>query len=157
MKTLLGTRKYLFLLPLLLAATGLIIAYGQQASSKPKESSKTNEGWVDKGIVVHPTIKLSAKDEKDLTDKLKKFDKSLYKLEKLDNGKVTTSWGEMQLCDKLSAEMEDSKTKGMSVHQTNFVPTGGPAGAANQSLLKKDAKNLIKAVTPILNKYQSSE
>ena len=135
----------------------MIIAYGQQASSKPKESSNTNEGWIDKGIVVHPTIKLSAKEEKSLTDKLKKFDKSLYKLEKLDNGKVTATWGEMQLCDRLTAEMEDSKTKGMSVHQTNFVPTGGVAGAANQNVLKKDAKNLIKAITPILNKYQSSD
>jgi hypothetical protein len=149
MKTLLG-RKYLLVLPLLFVAGGLVISYGQQ------KSSATDEGWVDQGIVIHPTITLSSKDGKDLTDKLGKFDKSLYKLEKLDTGKAATTWGTMELCDKLQIEMESSKTKGMSVYQTNFVPTGGPAGAANASVLKKQAKELIKAITPILSKYQPS-
>jgi len=149
MKTLLGTRKYLLVLPILVVAGGLIISYGQQ---KP---STTDEGWVDQGIVIHSTIALSDKDVTDLIDKLGKFDKSLYKLEKLKNGAVEKTWGAMELCDKLEAEMTNSKPKGLSVFQTNFTPAGtGPAGGANASVSKRQAKDLIKAITPILSKYQ---
>ncbi len=68
-------------------------------------------------IVVHPGTKLSKADAKALDDVLKKFDKSLYKIQVYKDGQVTQTMGtlsDMQIDQKASADLADAKSKGQS-------------------------------------------
>jgi hypothetical protein len=145
MKPLLGRLKYLLVLPILLAS-GLIISHAQEQTS-------TKSGHVELSIKIHPTIKLSPNDEKELNEKLAKFDKSLYRLVVLTNGRVDgqRSTGSLEISKELKAEMETAQKKGLSDFGPQFVPCQGVAFRAQKA---GEARELIEAITPILSKYQ---
>lgn len=146
MKTLLRTRNYVLLIPILLAC-GLVISYAQ------KQASSEKTGRVELSLKIHPTINLSPKDEKELTEKLAKFDKSFYRLEALTDGRVDTkrSMGTLEVSKELKAEMAAAQKQGRSVFGPEFVPCQGVAFRGPKA---DEARELIEAIAPILSKYQ---
>jgi hypothetical protein len=101
-------------------------------------------------IEIHPGTMISHSDQKALNEVLKKYDTSLYKIETLKNGKVT-SQGKLEdkyIDTRLAAEVKQAKVAGMSVNMQQAVDhrTDAPAEEA-------DAKALIEALKPILQKY----
>src|SRR5437868_11772533 len=75
-------------------------------------------------IVVHPGTKLSKDDAKALNEVLKKYDKSLYKIEVYNDGKVTKTLGslsDMQIDQKVSAELADAMKNGESERAVQVI------------------------------------
>ena len=150
MKTLLRTHSYLALIPILLAC-GLIVAYAQKHSNATEQTSK-EKGHVELSIKIHPTIKLSPDDERELRKQLARFDTTLYRLVVLTDGREDRekSIGDLQISDELKKEMGSAQKRGASAFAPEFVPCQGVAFARN----KDQAGELIEAITPILKKYQ---
>jgi hypothetical protein len=110
-------------------------------------------------IEIHPGTKLSTDDQKALSDVLKKFDKSLYKMEEYKNGKVTKTDGklnDMHIDKALVSELASAKAHGLTVNTTQIVNTfktwqqPPPAGMA---LTPAKEKELVRQVAPIVEKY----
>jgi hypothetical protein len=92
-------------------------------------------------IVVHPGTKLSRADAQALNDVLKKYDKSLYKIQIYKNGKVTKTLGtlnDMYIDQKAVADLAQAKASGQSERAIQLIAppakmapvnpqTGGPA------------------------------
>ena len=85
-------------------------------------------------ILIHPGTKLSTEDVKALNDVLKKYDKSLYKIEVYEKGKATKTVGslsDMQIDQKTVAELADAKTKGQSERAIQLIaPSASSQGAS---------------------------
>jgi hypothetical protein len=157
MKTLLRTRGYLLLIPLLLVC-GLVISYGQ------KQAGGKKMGRVEKcpklGAKVHPPVNLTPDDEKELKEKLAKFDGSLYRLEALKAGKVDQerSVGTLKLSKALRADMAIAQKQGFDVFGPEFVPCSMVAAAPLFTKEKQEeAKKMMDAISPILSKYEVSQ
>jgi len=103
---------------------------------------------------LHPAVNLTPEDEKALTEQLAKFDKSLYRIVALKNGKVdeTRSMGTMEVSQALKSEMANAQARGLSAFGPEFVPCQMVAVAP--SARADEQKRLIEAVAPILLKYQ---
>lgn len=154
MKTLLRTRSYLLLIPLVLAC-GLIMAHAK------KQVAGNKTGMVEKcpklGAKIHPTVNLTAEDEKDLKDKLAKFDASLYRLEALKGGKVDEkrSVGTLKVSKELRIQMVTAKERGFDVFGPEFVPCSMVAAPPLFTKEKtEEAERMMKAIDPILEKYE---
>jgi|ERR1700736_732415 hypothetical protein len=167
MKTLLGTGKYLLLVSILWAFA-LIVSYAQKQASAEKAgrvelvspSAHLAAGGADAYpyIKIHPAVKLSPEDEKELTEKLAKFDTSLYRVVALSAGKVDEkrSIGNLKLSKGMETEMADAQAKGLSIFGPEFIPNGMQAAPAAAFRGRSDEiKNLMDAITPILSKYQA--
>lgn len=153
MKTLLRARNYLLLIPVLLAC-GLLTSCDKQASTEAPVTSDRLAGRVVMHPILHPAVKLSPEDEKALTEQLAKFDKSLYRIVALTNGKIdeTRSMGTMEISSALKAEMANAQSRGLSAFGPEFAPCQMVAAAP--SARADEERRLIEAVTPILLKYQ---
>jgi hypothetical protein len=139
---------------LLGVGTALIFAVPAFAQQKDAQVTIT-----DTRIEIHPGTKISESDQKALNEVLKKYDKLLYKIETLKDGKVT---GQVQgkLEDKyidatLAAEVKQAKAAGSSDtteqtadHKNATFPVTA-AAVQNESQVKE----LIQALKPILEKY----
>lgn len=154
MKTLLRTHSYLVLIPLVLAF-GVIIAYAK------KQVAGNKTGMVEKcpklGAKIHPTVNFTEEDEKDLKDKLAKFDASLYRLEALKGGKVDEkrSIGTLKVSKELRIQMVTAKERGFDVYGPEFVPCSMVAAAPLFTKEKtEEAERMMKAIDPILEKYE---
>jgi hypothetical protein len=167
MKTLPGIRNYL-LLTSILWAFGLIVSHAQ------KQASSDNGGRVELSnqsahlaggeaesypyIKIHPPVKLSPADEKDLTEKLKNFDQNFYKLVVLTDGRVDKerSIGTLKLSKEMDAELANAQAKGLSVFAPEFIPCGMQAAPAAVFRERSgEMKQLMNTVGPILSKYQT--
>jgi hypothetical protein len=131
----------------------LIAAYpqGKRATAKPK---------VDLEVKVHPTISLSTDDETALKNALARYDKSLYRFEALESGKVNEerSVGTLLVDKELKAEIDQAKSEGASVFTGMSTPCGSTA--TSRMFTQEDAdqaKALTDAILPILSKYQVSK
>ena len=105
---------------------------------------------MDTRIEIHPGTTITESDQKALNEVLKKYDTSLYKIETLTDGKVTSQG---KLKDKyidttLAAEVKQAKAAGTTVNMQQTVDhkTDAPVDEAK-------AKELISALKPILEKY----
>ncbi len=98
-------------------------------------------------IEIHPGLKLLPSDEKALNDVLKKYDKTLYKIESYENGAVVKTKGELSdvtIDKKLASEVAHAKkTRALTIETVQTV--NGRSYTAGEQLLK-DLK-------PILEKY----
>ena len=145
MKPLLGKHKYSLIVGIL--GCGLIISYAQQ--QKPTGKTGKVEITAD-SIVIHSPVKLSEKDEQKLAQALATSDKSLYKLQTFENGRVKTE-GNLKINTVLEQEMANAKANHASGFCVNFIP-GSPAYVAVTRQL--EAKRLHEKIKPILEKYQ---
>jgi len=143
MKTLLGTHRYWLLIVGILGC-GLIISFAQQPTKAGKVEISADS------IVIHATVNLTKSDEQELNKRLAKFDKSLYKLDKLDNGQVKTQ-GNLKVTTVLEQEMANAKANHASGFCVNFSPGSAAYVAVTRQL---EAKRLLEEVKPILQKYQ---
>lgn len=150
MKSLLGTHKYLLLI-LGVLVYALIISCVQQ----PTATGTTGKVAIySGGIVIHPAVKLSQTDERALATALQKFDKSLYKLETLENGEVKKRQGSLsdeKISKALKSEMADAKMRRLSGVDVTFVP--GMVATMHQPATG-ESKELIEKVKVILQNYQ---
>jgi len=157
MKTLPGTHKYLLLI-LGVLGYSLVISYAQQPTPTQPTPTPT-EGKVTiypDGIIIHPGVKLSPSDEQALTEALSKFDKALYKIQTLENGKVNESKSQGTLSDEkissaLKSEMADARAKHLNGLEVTFIPT---FVATKHEAATAESKELIEKIKPILQNYQ---
>lgn len=141
---------------IVLLGLGTALIFAVPAFAQQKDAQVT---ITDTRIEIHPGTKISESDQKALSEVLKKYDKALYKIETLTDGKVT---GHVQgkLADQyidaaLAAEVKQAKTAGVSDtteqavdHKTTTFPI---TAAAVQN--EAQVKELIEALKPILEKY----
>lgn len=139
---------------LLGVGTALILAIPVFAQQKDGQVRIT-----DTRIDIRPGAKISESDQKALNEVLKKYGESVYKIETLKDGKVT---GQPQgkLEDKhidatLAAEVKQAKAAGASVQTEQIVDIHikGQAKPPPGGFQLQDAKELINALKPILEKY----
>jgi len=139
---------------LLGVGSALILAVPAFAQQKGKQVTIT-----DSRIEIRPGTKISESDQKALNEVLKKYDKSLYKIETLKDGKVTGAQGKLE--DKhvdvtLAAEVKQGKAAGASVQTEQVVdhPTREPTVKTVKIAVEETkSKELIQALKPILEKY----
>jgi hypothetical protein len=120
MKNRLGTR----LLVILTSLTTIIFAAAGFAEEKAGKVEIK-----DKFILVHPGTKLSKADAKALNDVLKKYNKSLSKIETYKDGKVTRTQGtlsDMYLDQTTVAELAQAKSSGQSERAIQLIAPAGP-------------------------------
>jgi hypothetical protein len=160
MKTLFRTHKYVLMGLLGLA---VMFVFGQEpAVAARKAKSKKKVEITNDTIVIHPTVKLSPADEKAMDDILKKNSKTLYRIDTVENGKVTTngSLNGSSLTAAVKAEMP-TEGKGGKSHKTAQVICPAPCHTdqhpfstifkATDSVARQ---RLIQELKPILQKYQ---
>jgi hypothetical protein len=120
MKNRAGTGVVLIVLASLTALTAIGFAQGKSGKVEIKDDF----------IVVHPGTKLSKADAKALNDVLRKYDKSLYKIEVYKDGKVTRTLGtmsDMQIDQKTVADLAQAKSSGQSERAIQLIaPAAGP-------------------------------
>jgi hypothetical protein len=120
MKNRLGTR----LLVILTSVTTIIFAAAGFAEEKAGKVEIK-----DKFILVHPGTKLSKADAKALNDVLKKYNKSLSKIETYKDGNVTRTQGtlsDMYLDQTTVAELAQAKSSGQSERAIQLIAPAGP-------------------------------
>jgi hypothetical protein len=144
MKTLLRKGKYFVAV---LAILGCAVTFSW---AKSKAAGGTAGKVVIKKtrIELHPCVPVSDEDDKAMDKVLKKYSKSLYKVETLDDGRVTKTRGDAKITDAKRAEMKMSKPKGCTILDIVLV---NPDALAPISA--NDYK-LIEELTPILAKYR---
>lgn len=148
MKTLLRTNKYIVAM---LGIVGCVVilscAQHQQGSGSAGKVVITKTG-----IIIHPTIKLSAMDEQAMNNVLKKYKKSLYRIETLNKGKMVRTEGKANIVAALKPEIARAQSQGADDETGNSVCPASPGCGTNQ-FTSKDLK-LIEDLKAILQKYQ---
>jgi hypothetical protein len=163
MKTLFGRDKYVVICSGIVGFV-LVFAFGQQSAlAARKAKSKRKVEIRHDMIVMHPTVKLSPADEKAMDDVLKKHAKQLYKIDTVENGKVTTngSLKETTLTAAVKAEAP-TQARGGKSHRTAQVICPAPCNQQNippfstifKSTSLAERQKLIQELKPILEKYQ---
>jgi hypothetical protein len=140
---------------LLGVGSALILAVPAFAQQKGEQVTITESR-----VEIRPGTKISESDQKALNEVLKKYDKSLYKIETLKDGKVTGQ-AQGKLEDKhidvtLAAEVKQAKAAGASVQMEQVVdhPTSQPTVKTVKIAVEETkSKELIQALKPILEKY----
>jgi hypothetical protein len=162
MKTLFRTHKHVLLVGVV--GSAVLIAFPQQpAMAAGKAKGKKKVEITQDMIVLHPAVKLSPADEKAMDDVLKKHAKTLYKVDTVENGKVTTngSLKETSLTAAVKAEAPREAQGGKS-HKTAQVICPPPCNPQNvppfATVFKPTnaaaRERLIGELKPILRKYQ---
>ena len=160
MKTLFRTHKYLVAG---VAGLAVIVGFGQEpAMAARKAKSKKKVEITNNTIVIHPTVKMSPTDAKAMDAVLEKNSKTLYKVDTIENGKVTTkgSLKDANLTVAAKAEAPKEARGGSNKsHQVICPASCSPQDVAPFSTIFKgtgpDAKRkLIDDLKPILEKYQ---
>jgi hypothetical protein len=157
MKILFRTNRYLVALGVVACA---VILYGAQYSAVGARTGKIQ--IMPTGVVIHPTVELSAADELAIDNVLQEHDKSLYKIETVENGQIIKVQGELKdahMTAALKAEMTAGTRRkhGKSIqaiceapcHQTQLPPIW-----SNTEANSAERQQLIKELTPILKNYQ---
>jgi hypothetical protein len=160
MKTLFTTHKYL-----VAGVVGLavIVGFGQEpAMAARKAKSKKKVEITNDTIVIHPAVKMSPADAKAMDAVLQKNSKTLYKVDTVENGKVSTqgSLKDANLTAAAKAEAPKEARGGSNKsHQVICPATCNPQQVAPFATVFKPTglearRNLIGELKPILEKYQ---
>src|SRR5205809_215332 len=105
-------------------------------------------------FIIHPGTKLSKTDERALNDVLKKYDKKLYRIERIEHGKLTKSIGEFKIDGQLQSEL--ARARAMDSTDSPVTFNSGSYDKASENLTFteiENAKKLLREVKPILEKY----
>jgi len=144
MRTLIRTGKNVML------AAGIVYLVVIFSCAQPEKSTGKKVEISENLILIHPTVKLSASDEKKFNDVLNKYAKNLYMVEKIQNKEVKT-FGHLEdvhISEAFKAEVAAAKAQGLSGIdiQLNCRPPCHMAQVEEQ-------KNLVKEIEPILKNY----
>jgi hypothetical protein len=119
-------------LPRILKYVGLIIGvssiFTALAFATRKSAKITFED--DTGITIHPFTQISERDEKAMNDVLKKYDKSLYKIQTYKEGKLQKTKGRLEdvyIARATIAELTEQKGTGGSARVLQVANISGPS------------------------------
>jgi hypothetical protein len=108
-------------------------------------------------FIIHPGTKLRETDEQALYDVLKKYDKKLYRIEKIEHGKVTKSIGEFRIDGKVQSELARVGATDCNVStDSNDMCDIGSWDRKSEELTFteiENAKKLLAEIHPVLEKY----
>ena len=165
MKTLFRTNKHRLIF-LGVVGSAVLIAFPQQsamARHTGKGKHKTKVEITNETIVMHPAVKLSPADAKAVDDILQKNSKTLYKVDTVENGRVTKSQGVLPEASLTAAAKADASNRapghGDKTHQViceapcknQQVPPFSTIFKSTDSAAKQ---RLIQELKPILEKYK---
>ena len=166
MKTLFRTDKHILIF-LGIVGSAVLLAFPQQsamAAGKGKSKSNKKVEITKDTIVIHPAVKLSPADSKAMDDILKKHSKTLYKVDTVQNGKVTQTQGVLSdaaLTAEAKAEAPKATQPGKAnrTHQVICPPPCHEENIAPFSTVFKATdsvtrENLVQELKPVLEKYQ---
>jgi hypothetical protein len=141
-------RTYTYAVALILMASCLAVFAG----APPDKSQKKRKVEIgERGVVVHPTIKLSPGDGETLDAVLAKYNEKLYRVATLEKGKETKLQGTASLDDSLKAEYADAQRRGLSV-RTHHAVCPNAIGCTSHKLAP-DEKRFLKELGEVLAKY----
>jgi hypothetical protein len=149
MKTLLRKNKFV-VVGLGVLSSVLILSCANQMN----RSAKAKAGKVEIGndrIVLHPGVTLTPVDEKKLQAVLKKYNKNLYHVVKLENGQVKQRLGTNQLDPALQAEVASAQKNGDSGEGPG---TACPYSGCDNHNISAKGKQMLAELKPILEHYQ---
>jgi hypothetical protein len=133
---------------------GIVYSVVIFSCAQPEKSTGKKVEISETLIVIHPTVKLSSSDEKKLNDVLNKYDKRLYKVEKVQNKEVKTSGHlkDMHISEAFKAEVAAAKAQGVSGIDIQLICR--PPCHVTQNLIPVEKKkDLVKELEPILENY----
>jgi hypothetical protein len=108
-------------------------------------------------FIINPGTKLQETDEQALYDVLKKYDKKLYLIEKIEHGKVIKSIGEFRIDRKVQSELASvGATIRTDSTDSTYVSDVGSCDSRSEELTfteMENAKKLLTEIHPILDKY----
>jgi hypothetical protein len=105
-------------------------------------------------FIIHPGTKLRETDERALNDMLKKYDKKLYRIEKIEHGKVTKSIGEFRIDGQLQSELARLGPMDCTVSTDTCILASYDKRSEELTFTEiENAKKLLAEVHPILEKY----
>lgn len=138
-------------------AVGLVIGIAMVACAQQRKMGEGG-GKVEikqGGIVIHPTVKLSDADAKAMDNVLAKYDAALYKIETVEDGKVTKTQGKLEdavITQAAKAEVAMPQP-GMS-HKRVQVTCPLPCKDIQRPPTLAAREELLKGLEPILSRYQ---
>jgi hypothetical protein len=150
MKTLSKAFRYVLFA---LAAVVFVVACATYAKSKGGVMMQKN------GILILPEAKISKSDCDQLNAILKKFDKSLYRLETYRQGKLKNTEGALSdLCidHAFVSKFASAKDIGLSDCTAQIGTCWGPDLLSKCPIKKKGAAELLERVGPLLQKYSKN-
>ena len=166
MKTLFRTDKHVLIL-LGVVGSAVLIAFPQQsamAGRTGKGKHKPKVEITNETIVMHPAVKLSPADAKAVDDVLQKNSKTLYKIDTVENGKVTKTAGVLPEASLTAAAKSDAAAapragRGDKTHQVICeAPCHNQQVAPFSTIFKSTdtvaRQRLINELKPILEKYK---
>jgi len=134
---------------------------GQNTATAPNTSAVTpalGGVTITKDLfIIDPGTKLRETDEEALYAVLKKYDKKLYRIEKLDHGKVIKSIGEFRIDGKVKSELASVGATGCtdSTDSTDTCDVGSNDRKSEELTFTEleNSKKLLAEIHPILEKY----
>lgn len=151
MKTLFGTNKYV-LIALGVMGFVVLIACAQNGMARNHKGKVEITKDV---IVLHPAVQLAAADEKAMNDVLKRYNKNLYKIDTVENGKVTKTEGSLKMTSMTAAVKAEGATAPVGVtHKSHQTICPAPCNEQRVPNLANQKQKLIQELQPILAKYQ---
>lgn len=138
----------------LAGSTALVLAV--PAFAEEKGGKVTIE---EKGIILHPGTKISPTDAKALNDVLKKYDKSLYRIDTYRNGQKKKSQGQLsEVCLDRTVVAEVAEATGNSNRTLQVIAATNPQkspGAVNPVRLPGSTVNPIQTPSSTVNPIQT--
>jgi hypothetical protein len=152
MKTLFGTDKYV-LIALGAVASVVIISCAGMGRNHHGKVEITKDY-----IVLHKAVSLDPKDEKALNDVLSNYDKKLYLIDTVENGKITKTRGQLGESVLTAEVKEERRTVPTGFthrqHQTICPAPCNPQFRPPTPAEKAEREKLIAQLKPILERYQ---
>jgi len=157
MKTLIRTNKYI-LLVLGLIACAVIIS----CALNPTADARTGKVDIsDDVIVLHAAVQLSAADERAMTAVLKKYSKSLYRIDRVEKGAETKTLGTLEMGKLTAAAKAAVTSEGQNgwIHYCGQLTCPKPCNENTPPIkvntaTQAEKEKLIAHIKPILEKYQ---
>lgn len=166
MKTLFRTDKHVLII-LAVVGSAVLIAFPQQSAMAGRTGKGKHKAKVEitnDTIVIHPAVKLSPADAKAVDDILQKNSKTLYKVDTVENGKVTKTDGVLPEASLTAAAKADAAAAPRAGHGDKTHQVVCEAPCHNQqvppfSTIFKSTdsaarQRLIQELKPVLEKYK---
>lgn len=165
MKTLFRRDKHGLML-LGIMGSAILMAFPLQSAMAARKGKSGGKVEIKNDVILmHPAVKLSAADEKAMNDILEKHSKALYKIDTLENGKVTRTNGSLadaSITATLKAEIAaaEGKKHGGNIRTAQVVcpapcnQTQVPPILIFKSTSPAARQKLIQELKPVLQKYQ---
>ena len=158
MKIPLRTNKYVVI------ASGLVVCAVAVSCAEHQTNARKGNVEINEGLLrIHPSIQLSAEDEKAMANILEKYDKRLYKIETVKAGKVIKTQGKLPDTDpengnaivsaEFRAELAAAHSSKGKDDVDKQVVCPQPCVIDKVPASPQEKKELVRKLAPILKKY----